>query len=61
MKTSELVKLLRKNECVFIEHGKEHDKWHSNKTRKDIRIPRHESKEIPTGTLNRILENAGLK
>lgn len=41
MKTSELVKILKKNGCVFVEHGKEHDKWHSNKTGKDIRIPRH--------------------
>lgn len=28
---------------------------------KDIRIPRHLSKEIPSGTANRILKDAGLK
>ena len=28
MKTSELVKILKKNDCFFVEHGKEHDKWH---------------------------------
>lgn len=60
MKTSEPVKLLKKNKCVFVEHGKEHDKWHSEITGKDIRIPRHGSKEIPKGTANRILKDAGL-
>ena len=61
MKTSQLIKVLKKNGCVFVEHGKEHDKWHSNRTGKDIRIPRHGSKEIPTGTVNRILKDAGLR
>lgn len=61
MKTSELIKLLKKNGCFFVEHGKEHDKWYSTKTGRDIRIPRHGSKEIPSGTANRILIDAGLK
>ena len=61
MKTSELIKLLKKNGCFFVEHGKEHYKWYSTKTGRDIRIPRHGSKEIPSGTANRILRDAGLK
>ena len=45
MKVSELIKLLKKSgDCYFVEHGKEHDKWHSNITGKDFRIPRHKSK-----------------
>lgn len=61
MKTQELIKLLKKNGCYFVEHGREHDKWHSDLSGKDIRLPRHGSKEIPTGTVNRILKDAGLK
>ena len=61
MKTSELVKILKKNGWFFVEHGKEHDKWHSDLTGKDVRIPRHKSKEIPTGTADRILKDVGLK
>lgn len=62
MKTSELVKKLRNSkQCYIVEHGKEHDKWHSNITGKDFRVPRHHSKELPTGTLNAILKDAGLK
>ena len=62
MKVSELIRLLKKtNQCYCIEHGKEHDKWHSDITGMDFMVPRHPSKEIPTGTLNRILKDAGLK
>ena len=62
MKVSELVKLLRKSKmCHLVEHGKEHDKWHSDKTGKDFRVPRHRSKEVHKGTAERILKDAGLK
>ena len=44
MKVSELIKLLKKNKCKFVEHGKEHDKWFCGKTGKSIMIPRHGSK-----------------
>lgn len=61
MKVSELAKLLSKNGCKCIEHGKEHDKWFSPLSQKYFMLPRHPSKEIPTGTANRILKDAGLK
>lgn len=61
MKTSELIKILKKNGCYFVEHGKEHDKWYSEVTGKYFRLWRHPSKEVPTGTLNRILKDAGIK
>ena len=62
MKTSELVKKLKKTKkCYFVEHGKEHDKWYSEITGNYFRIPRHPSKEIKTGTLESILQDAGLK
>ena len=32
MKVSELAKILKKNGCYLVEHGKEHDKWHSDAT-----------------------------
>lgn len=62
MKTSELIKKLKKTKkCYFVEHGKEHDKWHSDITGKDFRVPRHQSKEIRPGTLDAIMKDAGLK
>ena len=44
MKVSELSKLLKKNGCYLVEHGKEHDEWYSEITRKCFRLPRHQSK-----------------
>lgn len=61
MKVSELLKILRKNGCFLVEHGKEHDKWHSPVTDRDFRIPRHTARELATGTLNAILKDAGIK
>lgn len=61
MKTSELAKLLKKHGCRLLEHRGEHDWWYSPETGKEFALPRHQSKEIPTGTANRIMKDAGLK
>ncbi len=61
MKTSELIKKLRKIGCYIVEHGARHDKWHSPITGKDFRVWRHPSKEIPMGTAEQIIKDAGLK
>ena len=61
MKVSELIKLLKANGCYLVSHGKEHDKRFSQTTEKHFMIPRHPSKELPTGTANRIMKDAGLK
>lgn len=61
MKTSELTKLMKKGGCYFIEHRGEHDLWYSPITGKEIIVPRHPGKEIPTGTANKMKKDAGLK
>lgn len=61
MKVSELTKQLRRAGCHLVKHGREHDKWSSDITRKVFYVPRHKSKEIASGTLDRILKDAGLK
>ncbi|SNU08620.1 HicA toxin of toxin-antitoxin [Lachnospiraceae bacterium] len=61
MKTSELVKKLKKQGCYLTDHGKEHDEWYSPITQKYFRIPRHKRKEIPNGTAVRIMKDAGIK
>ncbi len=60
MKTQELLKLLKKNRCELIRNGSRHDIWYSDTTGKQFTVPRHKA-EIPTGTLNNILKDAGLK
>lgn len=60
MKTQELLKMLKKGECVKLRSGSRHDIWYSPKTGKQFAVPRHKA-EIPNGTLNNILKDAGLK
>ena len=60
MKTSELLKLLKKGNCKLIRTGSRHDVWYSEVTEKQFTVPRHKA-EIPIGTLNNILKDAGLK
>ena len=60
MKRSELVKLLKRNGCYFAYNGTNHEVWHSDLTGKDFLLWRH-AKEIPTGTLQKILKEAGIK
>ena len=61
MKRSELVKILKKYGCYFVHEGTNHEVWHSSITEKDFLLWRHTGKEIPTGTLNKIFKEAGIK
>lgn len=56
----ELLKLLKKYGIQLEEHGARHDIYYSPITGKSFPVPRHKA-EIPTGTLNSILKDAGLK
>lgn len=59
MKTSELLKILKKNGCYLVRHGKSHDIWFSPITNKQFSVPRHKD-EIKTGTLGSIMKDAGV-
>lgn len=61
MKVSEMIKLVKQKGCSIVRHGAEHDMWYSPITGKTFMIPRHGSKELPTGTANRIKKDAGLQ
>ena len=60
MKTQELIKLLKKNKCYIIRNGRRHDIWYSEITKRQFPVPRHKA-EVPIGTLNNILTDAGLR
>lgn len=60
MKTQELLKLLKKNKCELLRSGSRHNIWYSETTGKQFAVPRHKA-EIPVGTLNNILKDAGLR
>jgi predicted RNA binding protein YcfA (HicA-like mRNA interferase family) len=60
MKVSELTRLARKNGCYIIRNGAAHDIWIDPKTGNTARLPRHQSKEVATGTANNIKKDLGL-
>lgn len=60
LKVSELIKLLKKNGCYLIRHGKKHDIWFSPITKKQFPVPRHPSQDIKSGTLSSIKDAAGI-
>jgi len=59
MKPKELIKLLEKENFVFVRQSGSHAIFRKPGF-KIIVVPVH-SKDIPTGTLNAILKDAGLK
>ncbi|MBR1688086.1 MAG: type II toxin-antitoxin system HicA family toxin [Prevotella sp.] len=54
MKTSELLKVLRKAGCTIDRHGRRHDKWINPKTGEFDWVPRHAA-EVHTGLAQAIL------
>jgi len=61
MKASEITKLAKKKGCYIKRHGSDHDIWINPKTGNTARIPRHQSKEVATGTAQSIMKDLGLK
>ena len=61
MKYSELVRRLKDAGCRLESPGAGHDRWYSPITDSFFYVPRHQSKEVPTGTLRQLLKEAGLK
>jgi predicted RNA binding protein YcfA (HicA-like mRNA interferase family) len=59
MKTSEMIKLLKKAGCKKIRDGGDHEIWYSPITNKQFPVWRH-GKEIPTGTAEKIKKEAGV-
>ena len=61
MKTNDFVQELRAAGCEFLRNGSNHDIWYSPITNKLFQVPRHGSKEIPTGTEKNIRKVSGVK
>lgn len=62
MKYNELIRRLKKINCY--ETGAQangHPLWYSPVTGKIFKLSNHGSQEVPTGTLNQIKRDAGLK
>ena len=60
MKRSELIKILKAYGCHYLRDGGNHEIW-QNANGKNFPVWRHESKDIPTPTVNKIFKQAGIK
>ena len=60
MTYGELKRLLKKNGCIFLSEGGNHEIWFSPLTNKKFPVGRHNTQEIPNGTLRSIKKKAGL-
>jgi predicted RNA binding protein YcfA (HicA-like mRNA interferase family) len=61
MTFGELKRLLKKNGCHFHHHGSRHEIWESPKTGEQFSVARHDTKEVPKGTLSSIKQVAGIE
>lgn len=59
VKTSEIIKLLKKAGCYEVREGGKHDIWYSPITNMYFPVWHHK-KEIPTGTAEKIMKEAGI-
>ena len=60
MKASKLTRLAKRHGCYIKRHGSDHDIWINPKTGNTARIPRHQSKEVATGTAQDIIKDLEL-
>ena len=61
VKCSELKKELSAGGCYFFRGGSDHEIWYSPITNKKFTVPRHDSKEVPSGTVRNIKKLAGIE
>ena len=62
MKVSEFKRnVLKKNGCRKDKDGANHEIWINPKNGKKAPVSRHQSEDLPTGTMNAILKQLGLK
>lgn len=60
MKSSELKRLLRKKGCFLVRQGTSHEIGEFPITWERFSVPRHDSQEIRTETLENIKKQAGI-
>jgi len=61
MKWSELKKLLKKGGCYKESEGARHENWYSPATGRIFQVGRHDTQDVKSGILSKILKDAGLK
>ncbi len=57
---SQVEKILKSNNFIFISQKGSHKKWKNLKTGKQVIVPFHKGKLLPIGTLHSIINGSGL-
>ena len=57
----ELKRLLKKSGSYFQHQGSRHGMWENPRTGEQFPVSRHDTKEVPKGTLDSIKKSAGLE
>jgi mRNA interferase HicA len=60
-KSSELIRILKRDGWYVVSQSGSHKKMKHDIKPGNVVVPDHGSKEIATGTMNKILKDAGLK
>jgi predicted RNA binding protein YcfA (HicA-like mRNA interferase family) len=60
LKAEEIVHILARDGFVLISQRGSHQKWHNPDTGKQVIVPVHKGKELPTGTLESIVIGSGI-
>jgi predicted RNA binding protein YcfA (HicA-like mRNA interferase family) len=55
LKAEEIVHILARDGFILISQRGSHQKWHKPGTGKQVIVPVHKGKELPTGTLESII------
>jgi len=61
MTIAEFIRFLQKQGIKFKAHGSRHDVYWNPKTGAIAQIPRHKSRDIKKGTMDKILKDLDLK
>lgn len=61
VKGNELKKELSAGGYYFFREGINHEIWYSPITNKKFTVPRHDSKEVPSGTVRNIKKLVGIE
>ena len=60
LKPQQVTKILQRHGFVLVSQRGSHQKWRNADTRKQVIVPYHKGKQLPSGTLTSIVEGSGI-
>ena len=60
LKSTEVIRILQHHGFRFVSQRGSHQKWRNGHTGKQVIVPYHKGKELPSGTLRSIVDGSGI-